>query len=617
MSFLGLAVLSAASLARRKERVDAGEAEPLLTDEQKARARRRVKDLLGPDDISYDPAECLGYFELGTLYGDVVQCIGLDPYDLPNDPELRQYVSDLVDVALYGTTQDAQDFGLHDLGDYEIAGRAGRERRAQRRTAKQQRQAQRQSARAGRQGRRQDRRAQRPERRAGRQERRTERQAQRQDARAGRQASRQEWRQGAGENFREGLSRAGELAKYALNPAKPLTDALLDKMQAKRDARALEAQQQLDAMDADFARGQELEDAYHEGDLAAAYGPEDYPEESAPPPPSDPGGGGGGAPDFEGIDAGGSFDEGNDFDDFDDFDDGDDLGDFEEEEGIDDFEEKEDLEDLDEEDFEDAEDLAWSDDEDIEAMSVQADPGVLIEAARAAVKLVSRLVKARREQIEAGEEPVITATDIRAAKDRAVRRIAAAKRAERKADTAIGADRARGARDVRRPSEGDAPHGPRGAVLWTGAHPRRRPASRVAGVSLLDSGVDPSKRVQIALDPTTMAEAAELLLAITKINVAQLQDGARPVSEGIESGEIVYGRPDVTTFATIRDVWQSGVADCAPLSAAIAAERTVAGHPSAPYLYYSAPGVIHAVVRDLRTGDLYDPSRAAGMGGES
>ena len=48
--------------------------------------------------------------------------------------------------------------------------------------------------------------------------------------------------------------------------------------------------------------------------------------------------------------------------------------------------------------------------------------------------------------------------------------------------------------------------------------------------------------------------------------------------------------------------------------AALAAERTLAGHPSRVTFIRIRPGLVHAVTEDLKTGRKLDPSRTGGMG---
>lgn len=254
-------------------------------------------------------------------------------------------------------------------------------------------------------------------------------------------------------------------------------------------------------------------------------------------------------------------------------------------------------------------------------------------AAVAAAKVAFSLAQRRREAVERGEkEPLITEERVAGAKAKAKGLIAKARseearerRGERRGRVrdALRRDRDDDDDDIegdaggrrRRPPVGDAPPlDGRGAVLWRdGASNRRSPRRPNGGASMIDPGVD--GYIQLELRPLHLREAAEILYALTRINVAQMRAGVPPVSQGIRDGEIVYGRPaSGTTFKTLADLWDDGVGDCGPLSAAYAAERTLAGNPSVPYLYYARPGVIHAVVRDLRTGDLLDPSIAAGMG---
>lgn len=253
-------------------------------------------------------------------------------------------------------------------------------------------------------------------------------------------------------------------------------------------------------------------------------------------------------------------------------------------------------------------------------------------AAVAAAKVAISLAAKRRAAVERGEkEPIITEERVEYAKAKARKLIAKARseeakerrqdRRERVRDVFRRRDRDDDELDVkgdrqarRRPPVGDRPLSQgRGSVLWPSPRSSRSPRRPSQGVSMVDPGLD--GMIRLELQPVSLREAAEILHALTRINVAQMQAGARPVTEGIASGAISYFRPKAgTVFKTLNDLWDEGGGDCGPLSAAYAAERTLAGHPSVPYLYFARPGVIHAVVRDLATGDLLDPSIAAGMG---
>lgn len=259
-------------------------------------------------------------------------------------------------------------------------------------------------------------------------------------------------------------------------------------------------------------------------------------------------------------------------------------------------------------------------DEEGDDEEIGVDPEVLATAAEAAVKaakLVAKLKRQRDEAIEAGEEPLISDEDIKAAAVNAKRKMQKAralKEADAKQKKARGFFKGRVSGDGERPPSFEAPEV--GAVVW-GTGPRPKLGKRKgSGLSLYDPGLGGGS-VKVHLDPMKLSEASEILLALTRVNIAQMQAGVPSVTHGIYEGHIRYKRrPEGTVFTTLRGLYEQGGGDCGPLAAAYAAERTLQGHPSVPYLYFARPGVIHAVVRDIKTGDLYDPSRLAGMGQE-
>ena len=113
----------------------------------------------------------------------------------------------------------------------------------------------------------------------------------------------------------------------------------------------------------------------------------------------------------------------------------------------------------------------------------------------------------------------------------------------------------------------------------------------------------------------SFSEASLLLDGIVKINVAQLRAGERPVLDALRSGELRYlGDDPQESWRTLREIWKHGGGDCEDLAAALAAERTLAGHPSRVTFIRIRPGLVHAVTEDLKTGRKLDPSRTGGMG---
>lgn len=120
-------------------------------------------------------------------------------------------------------------------------------------------------------------------------------------------------------------------------------------------------------------------------------------------------------------------------------------------------------------------------------------------------------------------------------------------------------------------------------------------------------------------------DASAMLTGLVAVDVRQMQRAGpnRPrVRDWIEAGELRYSRRDP------REHWQSydqirreieahgyAYADCEDLASMAAAEYRVDGiDPAATiHVYKTAPRVSHVVVR-RGTGQLEDPSVAAGMG---
>lgn len=260
------------------------------------------------------------------------------------------------------------------------------------------------------------------------------------------------------------------------------------------------------------------------------------------------------------------------------------------------------------------------DDEDDDS-EIGVDPELIAKVAESAIKAAKYVAQLKRERDEAianGEEPLISDEEIKEAALRAkskMKKARALKEADETQKRAKKKIRSRVGFDGSRPNDYDPELG--GAMVWGVDSPRKsRNKPNMRGVSAYDPRIGEGS-VQLHMDPMKLKEASEILLALTRINISQMQQGVPPLSHGVGEGHIRYmRRPEGTVFTTLRGLYQQGGGDCGPLAAAYAAERTVAGHPSIPYLYYARPGVIHAVVRDIKTGDLYDPSRMAGMGKE-
>ena len=117
--------------------------------------------------------------------------------------------------------------------------------------------------------------------------------------------------------------------------------------------------------------------------------------------------------------------------------------------------------------------------------------------------------------------------------------------------------------------------------------------------------------------PMSLGEAQDLLVGLVAVDERQIRSGVPLISAGLLSGQIRYIRSDPEErWLTIRDVWALGGGDCEDLAAALAASRNVLGMPSRVIVVKSRPGrrTAHAVVQDIATGRLLDPSMTGGMG---
>lgn len=113
---------------------------------------------------------------------------------------------------------------------------------------------------------------------------------------------------------------------------------------------------------------------------------------------------------------------------------------------------------------------------------------------------------------------------------------------------------------------------------------------------------------------------AEAMLegGIPAVNLALLNRGVPGVSKALHDKRVRYDRRDPRElWLTIRGLWERERGDCEDLALAVAAERTAAGYPSEAILHPVRPGLLHAVVRDKKSGLLLDPSRTGGMGGRA
>lgn len=115
--------------------------------------------------------------------------------------------------------------------------------------------------------------------------------------------------------------------------------------------------------------------------------------------------------------------------------------------------------------------------------------------------------------------------------------------------------------------------------------------------------------------PMSLNEAQDLLQGLYRVDLRQLREGrARPVSPLLHMGAVRYIRRDPRErWRTAREIERYGGGDCEDLAAAVAAERTLMGHPSRPIIMRVGPGQAHAVVMDLRTRRITDPSVTGGM----
>lgn len=117
-----------------------------------------------------------------------------------------------------------------------------------------------------------------------------------------------------------------------------------------------------------------------------------------------------------------------------------------------------------------------------------------------------------------------------------------------------------------------------------------------------------------------------MLQGLYQVNLEQLRSGqVAPISFALHKGSSLgstrdgrllrYIRSDPRErWQTVRDIWQTGGGDCEDLAAAVAAELTLKGVPARPVIYRVRDGLAHAVVQDLETGQLIDPSKTGGMG---
>jgi hypothetical protein len=135
--------------------------------------------------------------------------------------------------------------------------------------------------------------------------------------------------------------------------------------------------------------------------------------------------------------------------------------------------------------------------------------------------------------------------------------------------------------------------------------------------------------VQGRLGKLTIGEAQAFLQGgLVGLNRYQLRVmGVQPISRALHEGRVVYDRRDPDEhWRSIREIWEAGDGisgpvgvgrgDCEDLAAALAAELTEAGFPAEVVIAPVRPGLSHAIVRVIASGELLDPSRTGGMGWE-
>lgn len=128
--------------------------------------------------------------------------------------------------------------------------------------------------------------------------------------------------------------------------------------------------------------------------------------------------------------------------------------------------------------------------------------------------------------------------------------------------------------------------------------------------------------VRPLLGKLTIPEAQLMLQGLMLVNVHQLLNGERGISEALFKKRLRYERYDPHEhWRTIREIWEHGGGDCEDLAAAVAAEQAVESgqlpeliSPAYPVLYQARPHLWHAVVQEGVGGPLVDPSRTGGMG---
>lgn len=103
--------------------------------------------------------------------------------------------------------------------------------------------------------------------------------------------------------------------------------------------------------------------------------------------------------------------------------------------------------------------------------------------------------------------------------------------------------------------------------------------------------------------------------AMTLVGMAYLR--AHPNTPPLLKSGVRYrreGKPE--RWKDIPTILEDGYDDCEGLAIWRAAELRLRGRPAVVRLKRTGPGLLHAVVQDVRTGKVYDPSKKLGMGRE-
>lgn len=124
-------------------------------------------------------------------------------------------------------------------------------------------------------------------------------------------------------------------------------------------------------------------------------------------------------------------------------------------------------------------------------------------------------------------------------------------------------------------------------------------------------------RARLRLGSPREAELA--LRGLVEVNLEQLAQGVpgiiralRPDARGRR--RIRYERSDPREeWLTLRDLWERGHGDCEDLAAASAAELEFKGIPARVLVQQVRPGLWHARVLRMDTGQVLDPSLTGGM----